>query len=59
MSDVELERLIDRAGRADVFAYARAAGWTLSNTPPQWVWVQIANEVLRRKQENHHGQGNT
>lgn len=47
MSDSELEQLIDRAGRDKVFAYAQAAGWSIANSPPKWVWAQIAGEIIR------------
>jgi hypothetical protein len=45
MSDGELEKLIDEAGRSAVFARARALGWASGDAPPKWVWQQIAADV--------------
>jgi hypothetical protein len=44
MSDEELERAIDEAGRSAVFSRARALGWTTGEAP-EWVWRQIADDV--------------
>jgi hypothetical protein len=46
--DIELEALIDRAGRSAVYAAASANGWTTWNAPPRWVWRQLAEEIIRR-----------
>lgn len=50
-ADAELEAHIDRAGRDEVLAMASAGGWSSANVPPKWVWRQMADEVLRRKQQ--------
>ena len=42
----ELERLIDRAGRDQVFAAARALGWGSCDAVPVYVWRQIAAELI-------------
>ncbi|MDQ0303790.1 hypothetical protein [Ancylobacter polymorphus] len=43
----ELEAHIEEAGREEVFAHARALGWT--GGAPMWVWHAIASEVQSRK----------
>lgn len=43
----ELEAHIEAAGREEVFAHARALGWT--GGAPMWVWHAIASEVQSRK----------
>jgi hypothetical protein len=45
MTDTELERAIDDAGRAAVFERARRLGWSPDNPPPAWVWASIASDV--------------
>ena len=42
-----LEAHIEAAGRDEVFAHARALGWT--GGAPMWVWHAIASEVQSRK----------
>ena len=42
-----LEAHIEEAGREEVFAHARALGWT--GGAPMWVWHAIASEVQSRK----------
>lgn len=49
LSSAHVEAMISQAGREDVFAEARALGWTTYNPPPLWVWQQIASDVMRRK----------
>jgi hypothetical protein len=49
MSDEELERQIDEAGRNAVFARASAHGWK-NVPPPKWVWYQIVAEVRAEAQ---------
>jgi hypothetical protein len=44
-ADAAIEALIDKAGREKVFAAARALGWT-KETPPKWVWQQIAGDII-------------
>lgn len=46
-----LEELIDRAGRQQVFDYARYLGWSVYNSPPPWVWQGICAEILKRKRK--------
>lgn len=43
--DLELEELIDEAGRGEVFRRARALGWGAANPPEKYVWRQLAHEV--------------
>lgn len=45
MTNEQVEREIDEAGRAEVFARARALGWSADNAPPIWVWVGIARDI--------------
>lgn len=56
MVDAELESLIDRAGRDEVFARASELGW-VGGTPPKWVWREIANEVLAKNDAIIFGYG--
>lgn len=44
-TDESIEALIDKAGREKVMAAARALGWS-KETPPKWVWQNIANDIL-------------
>ncbi len=45
MSDDDLEAEIDAVGRAEVFARARALGWTTDAPPEKWVWRAICHDV--------------
>lgn len=47
MTDEELERAIDLAGRDKVFARARQYGWTAADMPPRYVWTGIIAELAR------------
>ncbi|UFS83222.1 hypothetical protein LPB79_13295 [Rhizobium sp. T136] len=49
ISAQSVEQLIDQAGRDDVFARARALGWSSAMPAPLWVWNQIAVEILLQK----------
>lgn len=40
----DVETLIERAGRQEVFARARQLGW--GNGAPLWVWARIAHEII-------------
>ncbi len=44
--DEKLEALIDRAGREEVFALVRAAGWSSGSTPPKHVWQDACRILL-------------
>lgn len=46
--DADLEKLIDEAGRDDVFNRARSLGW-VDEIPPKWVWRCIAHEIISGK----------
>jgi hypothetical protein len=40
-----VERMIEAAGRDRVFAEAERLGWLIPDTPPLWVWAQIAAQI--------------
>lgn len=44
--DKELETLIDKAGRDEVFRRARNLGWHTGQIPPKWVCQAICSDIL-------------
>ena len=52
MTDADLERAIDLAGRDRVFARARRYGWTSNDIPPRYVWTGIVAELRRDDERN-------
>jgi hypothetical protein len=44
--DKELEALIDKVGRKEVFSRARSLGWHSGEIPPKWVWNAICHDIL-------------
>lgn len=56
--DPQVESLIDAAGRDLVMARAKAIGWGVE-TPPKWVWVEIAKSIIRGKLPAKLEEGNT
>lgn len=44
--DEELEKIIDEAGRTEVFRRARKLGWHSGQIPPKWVWVSICHDIM-------------
>lgn len=55
ITDANVEKIIDEAGRDAVFARARELGWGVEETPPRWVWVQISYELIQH-QKNQDSQ---
>lgn len=53
--DQELEALIDRAGRQQVFDLMRASGWGPYDRPPKFAW-QEACRLLLSVQPSKRGQ---
>jgi len=53
----EVEAVIERAGRSEVFLLAEQQGWSPSNPPPLWVWIQIAVQVETRRAEACYARG--
>jgi hypothetical protein len=51
-----VERLIDEAGREQVFRRARELGWG-GSLPPLWVWHQIAAEIISGRATTEEKQG--
>lgn len=51
MVDQDLENLIDKAGRNDVFALARSLGW--KGDAPKWVWNSLCYMVIQNKDKNN------
>lgn len=45
--DHDLEAAIDQAGRANVFAIVRNAGWCGYDSPPKWVWWMAVLQVRK------------
>lgn len=43
--DRELEMMIDKAGRGEVFRRAKALGWHSGQIPPKWVWKAICADI--------------
>ncbi len=56
LTDENVEKIIDEAGRARVFQRARELGWT-DDTPPRWVWVQISHELLQADRNQRRDSG--
>lgn len=52
MTDPDLEALIDRAGRLDVFALIRAAGWSFASAPPKHVWQDACFAIINSKKSS-------
>lgn len=46
--DTAIEKMIDKAGREEVFSEARRLGWG-DETPPSWVWKHICADIMHRK----------
>lgn len=46
MTDLELEQLIEKAGRDKVFALVRENGWS-GPMVPRMVWIVAAQQVLK------------
>lgn len=44
-----IERMIEDAGRAEVFAEAERMGWSRYDCAPLWVWGQICCRVQAAK----------
>jgi hypothetical protein len=42
----DIERMIEDAGSSEVFARARALGWTDGHAP-LWVWASICSDIKR------------
>ena len=51
MPNEALERMIDRAGRQDVFDMVRSAGWRTGAHVPVWVWQEACQEVMKQKDD--------
>lgn len=49
LTDENVEKIIDEAGRNRVFERAHELGWLPEETPPKWVWVQIAYELIQHQ----------
>jgi hypothetical protein len=47
--DKNLEELIDRAGREEVFSLVEKAGWRRWDMPPRYVWQDAAWLILKAK----------
>lgn len=45
----QVEAMIEQAGRQRVFDRARELGWSVSVSPPLWVWAEIAREQKATK----------
>lgn len=43
---MDLEALIDKCGRKEVFRRVRKLGWHSGQIPPKWVWKSVCSDIL-------------